>query len=383
MVKLEGYLDPRFAPVAEAFMAGFSAGRDVGAAVAVTVAGDLMVDLWHGHADRRKERPWQRDTLVCMFSVTKAMASVCLLQAVERGLIDLDTPVSCYWPEFASSGKESISLRQLMCHQAGLVGFHHPVDRDILYDWPRFTRALEAEWPWWEPGSSHGYHARTFGFLLGEVLRRSSGRGIGAWFASEVAAPLGLDFKIGLPESDLPRCADILPARIRAGEAGDRAPAMEAMMRDFGNPATPTGAAFQNPAMGAGYMNTPAFRRAEIPAANGHGTARAAARMYDQLGTLISPDLLRQATSTHSIGPDQVLKSNTHFGLGFMLYHEDTPIGIRPGSYGHAGAGGSMAFHDPELKLSFCFAMNQMEGGVVSGGTSANLVAEAVYGCMY
>lgn len=381
-MKVEGHLDSRFAPVADAFLEGFDAGRDVGAAVAVAVAGDPVVDLWHGYTDRRRSQPWRRDTLVCMFSVTKAMTAVCLLQAAERGLVDLDAPIARYWPEFAGHGKDRITLRQVMCHQAGLVGFHQPVDRDILYDWPRMIQALEAERPWWEPGTRHGYHARTFGYLLGEVLRRCTGSSIGEWFASEVARPLDLDFGIGLPASDLERCADILPARVRPGDADDRSPATKSMMRDFADTSTPTGAAFQNPAMGAGYMNSAAFRQAEIPAANGHGTARAATRMFDALGRVLSVEQLKAATTTHSLGPDEVLKSTTHFGLGLMLYHDDSPIGLRPGSFGHAGAGGSMAFHDPATQLSFCFAMNQMEGGVVTGGTSATRVAEAVYECL-
>jgi len=376
---MDGHVDARFRPVADAFAEGFEAGRDVGASVAVMLDGDLVVDLWHGHADRRRQVAWRPDTLVCMFSVTKAMTSLCLLQAVDRGLLDLDTPVADYWPEFAGNGKEQITLRQIMSHRSGLVGFHDPVDRDILYDWNRFVAALEVERPWWDPGTRHGYHARTFGFLLGEVLRRRAGKSIGAWFRDEVAHPLGLDFAIGLPAEDLDRCAEMLPARMRPGEQLTLPADAREMMRDFGDLSTPTGAAFQNPAMGAGYMNSRAFRQAEIPAANGHGTARSVANMYDRLDVLLSRSSLEAATSTHSIGPDAVLKSVTHFGLGLMLHHERTPVGCRPGSFGHAGAGGSLAFHDPQAKLSFCFAMNQMEAGVVSGGVSAMRVAGAAY----
>ncbi len=377
---MDGFTDSRFEAVRDAFLEGFDSGRDVGAAVAIVLDGVPVVDLWHGHTDRRRRMPWRRDTLVCMFSVTKLMTAVCLLQAIERGLVDLDAPVAAYWPEFAGAGKGSISLRQLMCHKAGLVGFHHPVDREILYDWGRFVSALEADHPWWEPGTRHGYHARTFGFLLGEVLRRCSGRSVGQWFRDEVASPLALDFAIGLPVSDLQRCAEMIPGRIRPG--GQMPPVLSDMMRDFGDLSTPTGAAFQNPSMGPGYMNSRAFRMAEIPAANGHGTARAAAMMLDRLSTLLSREVLSLATSSHSLGPDVVLKSVTHFGLGLMLHHPDSPIGTRPGSFGHAGAGGSMAFHDPNARLSFCFAMNQMEAGAVTGGTSATTIAEAAYTCL-
>lgn len=379
---VEGHLDARFQPVREAFLEGFTAGRDVGAAVCVILDGEVVVDLWHGHADRRRQRPWQRDTLVCTFSVTKAMTTVCMLQAVDRGLLDLDAPLASYWPEFACNGKEGITLRQVLCHQAGLVGFHEPVERDLLYDWDAMAAALAAETPWWEPGTRHGYHARTFGFLLGEVLRRRTGKSIGEWFREEIATPLEIDFAIGLRDDDLERCADILPARVRPGEPDRLTPAAREMMRDYSNLATPTGAAFQNPSMGAGYMNTREFRQAEIPAANGHGTARAVATLYDRLGSLVSEELLKVAGSTHSLGPDAVLKSVTHFGLGFMLHHEETPVGLRQGSFGHAGAGGSLAFHDPEVGLSFCFVMNQMDVGVISGGRSAQRITSDTYRCL-
>jgi len=375
-------MDSRFKPAAQAFLDGFEAGRDVGAAVCVLLDGQPVLDIWHGHCDRRLQLEWGEDTLVCMFSVTKAVTSVCLLHAVDQGLVDLDAPVTRYWPEFAANGKDAVSVRHLLSHQAGLVGFHDPVDRDMLYDWPRVTRALEQEALWWPPGSRHGYHARTFGFLLGEVIRRSTGETPGSWLRSRICQPLGLDFHIGLATPDLQRCADVLPARVRPGQSRVWSPAMRAMLQDFKDLSTPTGAAFQNPAMPAGYMNTAIFRQAEIPALNGHGTARSVAGLYHHLHEILAADTIAEATSTQSLGPDEVLKAVTHFGLGLMLHHEESPIGLRPGSFGHAGAGGSMGFHDPAARLSFCFAMNQMEEGVVTGGTSATAVAQAVYDCL-
>lgn len=382
MPAASGHVDARFRPVSEAFLEGFEEGREVGATVAVVLAGTPVVNLWNGHTDRRRQRPWQADTLVCMFSVTKALTAVAALIAAERGLFGIDDPVVDHWPGFRGNGKEAISVRQLLSHRAGLIGFHRPVDRDIVYDWPRFVAALADESPWWPPGERHGYHARTFGFLVGEIVRRCTGRSLGIWLQEQIANPLAIEFYVGLPETALGRCADMLPARLRAG-AGNPPPASaNDMMRDFNDPSTPTGAAFQNPAMGAGYMNTERYRRAEIPAANGHGTALAVATFYDRLGALISNETLGQATSTHSLGFDEVLKSTTRFGLGLMLHHDDCPIGVRPGSFGHAGAGGSMAFHDPNTKVSFCYAMNQMEFGVITGGVSAMRVAHAVYDCL-
>lgn len=378
----QGHVDQSFRAVEEAFLQGFDQGRDIGASVAVMVDDDLVVDLWHGYRDRRRTQPWNEDTLVCMFSVTKAMTALCLLQAVDRGLVNLDEPVAAHWPEFASNGKDQITLRHLLTHQAGMVGFHDPVERDLLYDWDACASALAGETPWWEPGTRHGYHAMTFGFLLGELLRRASGRRVREWFETEVAAPLRLDFAIGLSGEDLQRCADVLPARIRSGDPSREAPGARRMMQDFNDLSTPTGAAFQNPALGAGYRNSTQFRQAELPAMNGHGTARSVARMYAGLPGLLSSDLLAEAVSTQSAGPDEVLKAVTHFGLGFMLYNDETPIGVRPNTFGHAGAGGSMACHDPETGVSFCFAMNQMELGVITGGRSARAIADAVYGCL-
>lgn len=381
-MQTNGYVDAQFAPVRDAFLAGFDDGRDVGAAIAVVVDGHPVVDLWAGHVDRRRQRTWEQDTLCCMFSVTKAMTAVCVLQAVADGTIRLDDSVASYWPAFAANGKDAITVRQLMCHQAGLVGFHEPVDKDIYYRWDHVCEALAAETPWWPPGSAHGYHARTFGFLLGEVLRRATGQRVRDWYAEHVAEPLGLDFHIGVLPRDVSRCADMLPAKVRLGEPSRLSPEAQQMLRDLNDTSTPTGASFQNPALGPGYMNTAEFRTAEIPALNGHGTARSVAAMYAKLENLLPAEILNEATRTHARGPDRVLKSVTRFGLGLMLHDDEAPIGQRTGSFGHAGAGGSMAFYDPNAGVAFCFAMNQMQEGVVTGGTSAMHVTDVVYDCL-
>ena len=378
----EGDVDERFTRVRDSFLNGFTAGREVGASVAVVVNDELVVDLWSGYRDRRKSHPWTKNTLCCMFSMTKAMSALCVLQAIADGLLDLDKTVDHYWPEFAVNGKSRTTVRHVLSHRAGLIGFHEPVDKDIYYDWTRVVQALAAEEPWWTPGEQHGYHARTFGYLLGELLLRVSGKNIGPWFAEHLAQPNSLDFFVGLEKSEIERCADMLPARVRPGEEKEWPPAMREMLNDYYDKDTPTGAAFQNPSFGAGYMNSEQFRRAEMPAMNGHGTARSVARLYSMIDRILPADLLREALTTHSVGPDVVLKSVTHFGLGFMLHHPDAPICIRPGSFGHAGAGGSMAFYDPAAKLGFCYVMNQMQEGVVTGGISATEVAEATYACL-
>jgi CubicO group peptidase (beta-lactamase class C family) len=377
-LELQGDVDAAFEEVAEVFLSGFSEGRDVGAALGVVVDGELVVDVWAGHTDRKKTQLWSEDTLCCLFSATKGIATICVLQAVAEDLLELDEPLAAAWPEFARNGKEAITLRHVLCHRAGLVGLHEPVESELIYDWNGFCSALADDEPWWTPGELHGYHARTFGFLLGELLRRKTGRTIGEWLKERLAGPHALDLHIGLNNGDLPRCAQMVPARIRAGQNAlpDGAQAMMLAMQDK---SSPTGAAFQNPSMGPGYMNTEQFRRAELPAMNGHGVARDLARLYALLPDLLPEPLLREATRVHSSGPDQVLLTHSQFGLGFMLHDEAAPIGVRPGTFGHAGAGGSMAFYDPTKKIGFCFAMNQMQAGVVTGGVSAMRCAGAVY----
>lgn len=377
---IDGRLDGAFQAVADALSDGFQRGRDLGAAVAVVIDGQVLVDIWAGHADRQRQRPWQADTLVCQFSVTKAMTTLCVLQAVDRGLMGLDDPVVGCWPEFGAHGKQDTTVRHLLCHRAGLIGFHDPMPGELLQDWRRTTDALASERPWWEPGSRHGYHARTFGFLVGEVFQRRTGRSIGNWLREEIASPNGLDFHIGVQERDLARCADIVPARMRAGE--QLPPAAARLMQALGDRDSLTWAAFQNPTTRPGHVNSAEHRRGEMPGANGHGTALASASMLDRAASLVSAELLAEATTTHSSGDDPVLRSPTRFGLGLMLHDDACPIGLRPGTFGHAGAGGAVVFHDPDHRLSVCFAMNQLEPGVITGGTSASLVTKAVYECL-
>lgn len=378
---ISGHCDANFAAVEAAFSEGFERGRDVGAALAVWHDGKLVVDLWAGHKDRKRTLAWQQDTLVCCFSVSKAITATCLLQAVDQGLVDLDAPVARYWPEYACAGKEDTRVRQLLCHQAGLPGLHAAADKSLLFDWSGMCAALAAETPWWPVGSAHGYHARTFGFLLGEVLRRTSGLSVGQWLSQYITGPQQMDVHIGLAAADHARCADMIPARVKPGEQKNWPPAMQRMLKDFTDLSTPTGAAFQNPSLGPGYMNSAEFRSAQLPALNGHGTARDLARLMAQVPALLSPETFHDAVASQSRGEDQVLKSRTHFGLGYMLYEEESPIGW-PGCFGHAGAGGSVAFCDPERGVGFAFVMNQMQEGVVTGGTSATACLTALRACL-
>lgn len=355
-----GSCDARFAGVRNALAQNFRAHGEVGAAVAITVEGRLVVDLWAGWVDRERTRAWQRDTLVNVFSVGKGMAALSLLILVERGQVDLDAPVARYWPEFAARGKRDVTVRMLLCHRAGLPAIRRPLPDLAMYDWELMTSALAQEEPWWEPGRQHGYHVNTFGFLIGEIVRRVSGESIGAFFRREIAAPLAADFHFGIgPEHD-DRIADYLfaatPPQIVADDDDDE--------RRF-----LLGCVYMNPPglSGPGTVNTRAWRAAEMPSTNGHANARAVARIYSALacgGAVDGIRLLRAETIAHAIaeassGSDVVLRRPSRFGLGFQLTQPASLLGPNPRSFGHFGAGGSLGFADPDARLAFAYTMNQ------------------------
>jgi CubicO group peptidase (beta-lactamase class C family) len=363
---IHGSCDARFAPVREALEENLRSRGELGAAVAICLEGRPVVDLWAGWADERRTRPWERDTLVAVFSVGKAMAALCVLMLAERGAIDLDAPVATYWPEFAASGKRDVTVRMVLSHRAGLPAIRREVGDHEIYDWERMASTLAAEAPWWEPGTAHGYHVNTFGFLTGELVRRVSGDRIGAFLRREVAGPLGADFHIGLGAEHDERTADYVfaaqpPAPADDGLAGEPvemdAERLLLLGRTYLNP----------PALsGIGTVNTRAWRAAEIPSTNGHATARAVARIYSALAgggaidgvRLVSRETIEAATAEASSGPDIVLGRSSRFGLGFQLTQPERRLGPNAGSFGHFGAGGSLGFADPEAGLSFAYAMN-------------------------
>lgn len=268
---VDGHCDPRFTAVRTAFEENFRDHGELGAAVTVTVGGETLVDLWGGWADAARTRPWERDTLVNVWSTTKGPMALCAHILADRGLLDLDAPVATYWPEFAAAGKENILVRHLLSHRAGLAGLREPHSLAQLYDWELTTERLAAMEPWWEPGTRSGYHAITYGFLVGEVVRRVSGLLPSAFLEREVTGPLGIDFTIGLPEKEAGRAAELLHPPVAS--ASEQAAI-------FSQLAPAAIAALTNPVAGAAEANTPEWRAAEIPAANGHGTARAIAALY-------------------------------------------------------------------------------------------------------
>ena len=357
---IEGVCDRRFAAVRDAFASNFVERGEVGAAVAVSIAGRVVVDLWGGWADARRRRPWRRETLVDFFSVGKAFSAVCTHRLVERGLVDLDAPIVRYWPEFGAAGKEDITLRQVLSHRAGLPALRDPLPEGAMLDWATMIRALERQAPWWPPGTAHGYHVNTFGYLVGEVVRRTTGRTLGSFLRTEVTGPLGADVHIGLPASEHGRAAEFLwPA---APPAPDRAALTDDELMKWNVYWNPPGLS------GAGWVNTAAWRAAEIPSTNGHGTARGVARVYAALARggaidgvrVLAAPVLRSAVAEHSYGLDRVLERPSRFALGFQLTQPERPLGPNAGAFGHFGAGGSLGFCDPEADLAFGYVMNDM-----------------------
>lgn len=358
---LNGHCDPRFTPVADAFSALFEDPQERGAALCIQVGGETVVDLWAGSAGKEPGQDWQADTLLNLFSCTKTFAAVAALQLVGEGRLDLDAPVARYWPEFAQAGKQGITVRQLLCHRAGLPAIREPLAPEALYDWDSMTAALAGETPWWTPGAEHGYAPITYGWLIGEVIRRVDGREPGAAIVERTAKPLGLDFHIGLDDAEFHRVAHIARGKGNLGDAAAQR-LLRTMMTDA--PALST-RAFTNPPSVLTSTNKPEWRRMSQPAANGHGNARSLAGFYDGLlqGKLLDEALLAELTREHAVGEDRTLLTCTRFGLGCMLDQPNVAnatYGLGPQAFGHPGAGGSIGFADPERELAFGFVVNTL-----------------------
>ena len=380
-VRIEGDCAQRFAAVREAFAANFAAGREVGASFAASIDGGLVVDLWGGHADATRTRPWERDTIVNVWSVTKAMTALCAHILVDRRLLDVNAPVAEYWPEFAQAGKGTISVRHLLAHQAGLAAIRTPLPPDAFYDWSCMTTALAAEAPWWEPGSASGYHALTFGFLVGEIVRRVTGRTLGTFLRDEVTRPLEADFHIGLPESEDARVAEMIPPTAsEAAAAGTQAQI---------DPESMLGKLMRNPLVTPSTANQPAWRRAEVPAANGHGNARSVVRMLSALacgGTLDGERVMGAETIAAAIEPqwsgrDLVLNIPMRWALGFMRSSSVLSLGPNPRAFGHGGWGGSLGIADPDGRVAWAYVMNKMSPGTTGDSRAAGPLA-ALYGSL-
>ncbi|MAH72748.1 MAG: serine hydrolase [Cellvibrionales bacterium TMED49] len=373
---ISGDCDSRFTKVADVFRRAINSGHELGATLAIEYDGQMVVNLWGGHRDRHRKHVWAEDTIVNVFSVTKGVVAICTARLVEEGKLDLEQTVAHYWPEYGCEGKGATTVMELLCHRGAMHGFRESILADRWQDWDFFTKLLERQSPFGVPGAKQSYHALTFGWLVGELIKRVDGRSVGNYFRDEVATPLHLDFKIGLDVSDMARCADkvmsttpntllgidfirylpdlLLPKTLKnikdALCSGDFYVAFPPNL----DPAT--------------IINSDSWRLAEIPSANGHGTAASLATLYGIICNggkrngfrLLAPETINLATKIHSNGPDTVLFGLPFkFGLGFMVDSPTTPISHAKRRFGHSGIGGETAFGDLKNGVGFAFLSNQ------------------------
>ena len=358
---MSGIVDRRFDAVRDAFAENFAVHGELGAAVCVVVDGRTVVDLWGGFRDLGSTLPWQGDTLVNVFSVGKAFVAATFARLVGRGLVDYDAPVAAYWPEFAAGDKGAVTIRQVLSHASGLPALRRRMEPGAMLHPRAMHEALAREVPWWAPGTAHGYHVNTFGFLAGAVVERVTGRTLGTYLREELCGPIDADVHVGLRADDLARVAqfrwpiDPPPEVEPEGLVG-----MDLMRYN----------AYWNPSglSGAGVVNTRAWRQAEIPSTNTHATARGVARMFEVLGAcgragdhdIVPGAALTEAVAEETVGHDLVLERPSRFGLGFQLTLPERPIGRSPRGFGHFGAGGSLGYCDPEDALAFAYVTNDM-----------------------
>ena len=382
MVQIQGYFDLKFEALRDAFAALFDEPQERGMALCVQVGGETVVDLWAGVADKEGQQAWHSDTILNLFSCTKTFTAVTALQLVGEGKLELDAPVARYWPEFGAAGKDKITLRHLLSHQAGLPALREMLPAEALYDWHAMTTALAAEQPWWPLGEGHGYAPITYGWLVGEVLRRIEGRGPGESIVARTAKPLGLDFHVGLADEEFDRVAIISRGK---GNFGDAA-AQRLLKTMMSEPAAMSTRAFTNPPSIMTSTNKPEWRRMQQPAANGHGNARSLAGFYSGLldGQLLESELLAELTREHAVGEDKTLLTRTRFGLGCMLDQPEVAnatYGMGPRAFGHPGAGGSIGFADPERDVAFGFVTNNL-GPFVLMDPRAQKLARLLADCL-
>ncbi|MFH8628003.1 serine hydrolase domain-containing protein [Streptomyces vietnamensis] len=385
MTTIDGEVAPGFEAVREAFAANFARRGDIGAAVCVYWHGRPVVDLWGGIADPETGRPWTRDTLQLVYSATKGATATAAHMLAERGLLDLDAPVAKYWPEFAANGKADIPVRWLLTHQAGLAALDQPLPLADALAWAPMTAALAAQRPLWTPGTAHGYHGRTWGWLVGEVIRRVSGRMPGRFFTDEIADPLGLDFFIGLPAKERNRVSRMAYGQPPVDLTTIPTESIPEELRDqvaaWRDPNSLSNRAFAVTDPAAIDFDSAEVQAAELPSSNGIGTARALARMYAALigevdgVRLLSSYSMTTATKEQAHGQDLVMMLPSRFSTGYMLPTADNRM-TGPNAFGHTGRGGSLAFADPEHGIAFGYVMNHIISG--SDDARAAALAEAV-----
>ncbi len=356
MTTAAGTFDPRFEALADLLHANVGNGTERGASLCVIQDGEVLVDIWDGWSDVEETMPWERDTIAPVWSITKVMTNLAALVLVDRGLLDLDAPVSTCWPEFAAAGKEHVTVAQLLGHTSGVSGWAQPVTVDDLYDWDASTAMLAAQAPWWTPGDGSGYHLLNQGHLVGEVVRRVTGSSVGSWFADEIAGPLGADFHIGLSAEHDSRVSPLTPPQ-------------PIDMDPFDDPDDIALRTMTGPFVRARECNTERWRRAEIPAANGHGNARSIARIQSLVShggevdgvRLLSPATIERIFEVQASGIDRVVGTPVTFGIGWALPDQHSMPAVADGRRCFwGGLGGSVVVNDVEQRLTIAYAMNRM-----------------------
>jgi CubicO group peptidase (beta-lactamase class C family) len=374
---VHGHWDARFDKVAEGLADEITTGGEVGAAIAIDIGGETVVDMWGGHADAAKTKPWAEDTIVNVWSSTKTVTALSGLMLIDRGLIEPNTPVATVWPEFGANGKEHIEFRHLLSHSSGVSGWDQPVAVEDLFDWNKSTAMLAAQAPWWEPGTASGYHALTHGHLIGEVVRRVTGKPLKQFVADEIAGPLGADFQIGATSGDSARIAEIIPA----DDPYEGIPPMdqwtEQMLKTFTGPAPDPSVA-----------NSDAWRAADMGAVNGHTNARALARILSAISLggsvdgvrLLRPETIEQIFEVQLEGPDLVLGLHPiKWGLGFGLpLPESIPFVPDEKICFWGGWGGSWETMNPDRRTTIAYVMNKMGPGI-EGSERTNRYFNLIY----
>lgn len=391
--EVNGFCAPGFEPVVDAFLKNFEGGMELGANVCLTHEGETKVDLWGGVSDPETGKAWEEDTLSIVFSSTKGITALVAHMMIDEGKLNLDQPVAEIWPEFAANGKENATVRMMMNHTVGLPVFKSKVPEGLFWDWEATCNLLASEEPWWEPGSNQGYHAITFGWVVGELMRRVSGKSVGTLIQEYLSQPLGLDLWCGLPEGEEARVAPMQTFKLAEGEMPG-ALAMKAMSE----PESISGGFFFNDGGFAANINTREAHAAEIPAANGITNGRGLAGAYMPFANggvvggkrFISEDqIARMGEVSAATGRDETLQVPTRFGLGFMLSMDNRggPDGLQDSAilgrhaFGHVGAGGSIGFADPDAGMSFGYNMNQMGASILLNPRGQSLI-DAAYGCL-
>ncbi|MFX1317237.1 MAG: serine hydrolase domain-containing protein [Promethearchaeota archaeon] len=385
-MEISGYCEEKFGEVKKAFEKNLNSGKECGASFSVTIEGKTVIDLWGGYADAAKTKPWQKDTIVNVYSTTKVATAICVLMLADKKIIDVDAPVADYWPEFAQSGKEKITVGHLLSHTAGLPGFDEALELKDLYNWEKITETLSRQKPWWDDRRRSGYHVYTFGFLLGEVVKRVSKKSLGQYLKEEITGPMDIDFHIGISDLEGPRVAELIPPK-----AGIKGKIMMKMM-GFMMRNTLFLKAFTNPTIDDTWhedVMSKEWQSAEIPAANGHGNARSVAKLGTILANggeldgvrFLSQEIIEETLESRTEGKDLVINMPIKFGLGLAINSDGGLIDKfcpNPRTLYWGGYGGSLIVADLDEKMSLAYVMNK-QGYKMVGDSRAKRLIKAVY----